>query len=51
MEVDDFGRYLEIMAASRASERWEAQMSDILLRETEAATGFPPVLEEVFHLD
>src|ERR1700757_147011 len=51
MEVDDFQRYLEIMAASRTSERWEAQMSDILIRGTEAATGFPTVLEEVFHLD
>ena len=51
MEVDDFQRYLEIMAASRAGERWEAQMSDILIRETETDTGFPPVLEEVFHLD
>ena len=51
MEVDDFQRYLEVMATSRASERWEAQMSDILIRETEASTGFPPVLEEVFHLD
>jgi len=26
-------------------------MGDILIRETEATTGFPPVLEEVFHLD
>ena len=51
MEVDDFQRYLEIMAASSASEHWEALMSDILIRETEADTGFPPVLEEVFHLD
>ncbi len=51
MEVDDFDRYLETMAVSQASEHWEAQMGDILVRETEAATGFPPVLEEVFHLD
>lgn len=51
MEVDNFERYLEIMASSSASERWEAQMSDILIRESEAATGFPAVLEEVFHLD
>ena len=51
MEVDDFQRYLEIMATSRASSRWEAQMGDILIRVTEEATGFPPVLEEVFHLD
>ena len=51
MEVDDFQRYLEIMAASRASERWEAGMGDILFREIEEASGFPLVLEEVFHLD
>jgi len=51
MEVDDFQRYLKTMATSRPSERWEAQMGDILIRETEGATGFPPVLEEVFHLD
>lgn len=51
MEVEDFQRYLQIMAASSAGARWEAHMSDILIRETEAATGFPPVLEEVFHLE
>ena len=51
MEVEGFDRYLEIMATSQVSERWETQMSDILIRETEAATGFPPVLEEVFHLE
>jgi L-rhamnose mutarotase len=51
MEVDDFQRYLEIMATSRASESWESQMSDILIRATEVDTGFPPILEEVFHLD
>lgn len=51
MEVADFQRYLEIMADSQASTRWEAQMSDILIRETEETTGFPCVLEEVFHLD
>jgi L-rhamnose mutarotase len=39
------------MAQSSASARWEAQMRDILIRETEAATGFPSVLEEVLHLD
>jgi L-rhamnose mutarotase len=51
MEVDDFQRFLALMTTSQASERWEAQMDDILIRATEAATGFPPVLEEVFHLD
>ncbi len=50
MEVEDFQRYLAVMAASQASERWESWMGDILIRTTEAATGFPPVLEEVFHL-
>ena len=51
MEVEDFQRYLSIMAESQASERWEEYMSDILLRETDPATGFPFVLPEVFHLD
>jgi len=51
MEVDDFQRYLEIMAESQASERWEEYMSDILIRETDTVTGFPYVLPEVFHLD
>lgn len=51
MEVEDFPRYLEIMATSQASQRWEEQMADILIRETTTETGFPPVLDEVFHLD
>lgn len=51
MEVQDFSRYLEIMATSQASQRWEEQMADILIRETAAETGFPPLLAEVFHLD
>jgi L-rhamnose mutarotase len=51
LEVEDFSRYLEVMAESAASERWEAQMRDILIRETEVATGFPSALEEVLHLN
>ncbi len=51
MEVDNFERYLETMKASQASERWEEHMSDILIRETDPATGFPSLLPEVFHLD
>ena len=51
MEVEDFQRFLSVMAASRASEHWEQYMSDILIRETDPATGFPFVLPEVFHLD
>ena len=50
MEVEDFSAYLQKMASSEASARWEAQMSDILIRDLDNATGFPPTLEEVFHL-
>ncbi len=50
MEVEDFSAYLQKMAASEASRRWEEQMSDILIRDLDSATGFPPTLEEVFHL-
>lgn len=51
MEVEDFQRFLSVMAASQVRERWEQYMSDILIRETDPATGFPFVLPEVFHLD
>ncbi|GAC1434891.1 MAG: L-rhamnose mutarotase [Ktedonobacteraceae bacterium] len=51
MEIENFQQFLSVMAASRVSERWEEYMSDILLREIDPSTGFPPVLSEVFHLD
>src|SRR5579875_2225858 len=51
MEVDDFQHYLAVMADSEVAQRWEAYMSDILIRETNPSTGFPDVLSEVFHLD
>ncbi len=51
MEVEDFQQFLSVMNASQAASRWEEQMSDILIRETDPATGFPYVLPEVFHLD
>ncbi len=51
MEVEDFQQFLRAMAASRVSERWEEYMSDILLREVDPETGFPPVLSEAFHLE
>jgi L-rhamnose mutarotase len=51
MEVEDFQRFLSVIAGSLVSERWEQYMSDILLREVDPTTGFPPVLPEVFHLD
>ena len=51
MEVADFQQFLSAMAASRVSERWEEYMKDILVRDIDPTTGFPPVLSEVFHLD
>lgn len=51
MEVEDFATYLQKMATSEASSRWEQQMRDILIRDLDSTTGFPPPLEEVFHLD
>jgi L-rhamnose mutarotase len=51
MEVEDFQQFLSVMNASQAASRWEEYMSDILIRETDPATGFPYVLPEVFHLD
>ena len=51
MEVENFQRFLSVMAGSPVSERWEQYMSDILLREIDPTTGFPPVLPEEFHLD
>jgi L-rhamnose mutarotase len=51
MEVENFQRFLSVMNASQVASRWEEHMSDILIRETDPATGFPYVLSEVFHLD
>ena len=51
MEVEDFPTFLRKMGESQADQRWQAHMGDILIRDLEGATGFPPTLEEVFHLD
>lgn len=51
LEVEDFPRFLQTMARSEANDRWQAFMSDVLSLEPGPATGFPFVLEEVFHLD
>lgn len=51
MEVEDFQHYLSVMNESQVTSRWEAYMSDILIRETNTTTGFPDILPEVFHLD
>jgi L-rhamnose mutarotase len=51
LEVDDLDRYRAYLAESEVAARWEAHMSDILIREVDPETNFPPVLPEVFHLD
>jgi L-rhamnose mutarotase len=51
LEVEDLHAYLQYLAASEVAARWEAFMGDILLREVDPTTGFPPLLSEVFHLD
>jgi L-rhamnose mutarotase len=51
LEVDDLDRYRSYLAESEVAARWEAHMSDILIREADPATSFPPLLPEVFHLD
>lgn len=51
LEVDDLDRYRSYLAASKVAARWEAYMSDILIRQTDPATNFPALLPEVFHLD
>lgn len=51
LEVDDLDRYRQYLADSDIAARWESQMSDILVREVDPATNFPPLLPEVFHLD
>jgi L-rhamnose mutarotase len=51
LEVNDLGRYCAYLAESAAAAKWEAHMSDILVREVDPATNFPWLLPEVFHLD
>jgi L-rhamnose mutarotase len=51
LEVDDLDRYRSYLAESAVATRWEAHMGDILLREVDPVTSFPPLLPEVFHLD
>ena len=51
LEVEDVLSYLQYLAVSEVAGKWEAFMRDILLREVDSATGFPPLLPEVFHLD
>lgn len=51
LEVDDLDRYRAYLAQSEVANRWETYMSDILVREVENETSFPPLLTEAFHLD
>lgn len=51
LEVDDLDFYRSYLAKSEVAARWEAQTSDILIREVDPATGFPHLLPEAFHLD
>jgi L-rhamnose mutarotase len=51
LQVDDLDRYRAYLAESEVAAKWEAQMSDILVREVDPATNFPWLLPEVFHLD
>jgi L-rhamnose mutarotase len=51
LEVDDLDRYRAFLAQSAVATRWETYMSDILVRDVEATTAFPPLLPEAFHLD
>jgi L-rhamnose mutarotase len=51
LEVDDLDHYRAYLAQSDVANRWETYMSDILVREVEEMTAFPPLLPEAFHLD
>lgn len=51
LEVEDVDHYRSYLVRSEVAAQWEAQMSDILIREVDPATNFPPLLPEVFHLD
>src|SRR2546428_9227160 len=51
MEVTDFERFKQRMAASADTQRWEAYMAGIMDRGILPDTGFHEVLPEVFHLD
>lgn len=51
LEVDDLDRYRASLDHSEMAAKWEAHMSDILIRTVDASTNFPALLPEVFHLD
>jgi len=51
LEVDDFARFREQMAAAEINDRWQAEMAELIDPLTDPATGFHQRLEEIFHLD
>lgn len=51
LEVDDFDRFREQMAATEVNDRWQAEMAELIDPLTDPATGFHQRLEEIFHLD
>jgi L-rhamnose mutarotase len=51
LEVEDFARFREQMAATEINDRWQAEMAQLIDPLTDPATGFHQRLEEIFHLD
>ena len=51
LEVEDFARFREQMAATEVNDRWQAEMAELIDPLTDPATGFHQRLEEIFHLD
>ena len=51
LEVDDFDRFRERMAATEVNDRWQTDMAELIDPLTDPATGFHQRLEEIFHLD
>ena len=51
LEVEDFARFREDMAAAEVNDRWQAEMARLIDPLTDPATGFHQRLDEIFHLD
>ena len=51
LEVEDFARFRELMAAAEVNDRWQAEMASLIDPLTDPATGFHQRLEEIFRLD
>jgi len=51
LEVEDFARFREEMAAGEVNDRWQAEMARLIDPLTDPATGFHQRLDEIFHLD